>query len=150
MTRWATAPRRRSPRSTPGRRSPCTTIRCACSSSRPSGSETSGIAAIPDEVFALTGLKIKARSPLRSTFTIELANGSEGYIPPPEQHALGGYTTWPARTAALEVEAEPRIVEAVLGLLEQVAGTPRRKDEPAETAYSKAVHAAQALGLLAT
>jgi hypothetical protein len=102
-----------------------------------------GIAAIPDEVYALTGLKIKARSPLRSTFTIELANGSEGYIPPPEQHALGGYTTWPARTAALEVEAEPRIVEAVLGLLEQVAGTPRRKDEPAETTYSKAVHAAR-------
>lgn len=24
---------------------------------------------------------------------IELANGAEGYIPPPEQHKLGGYTT---------------------------------------------------------
>ena len=57
---------------------------------------------------------------------IELANGSEGYIPPPEQHALGGYTTWPARTAGLEVQAEPKIVAALLGLLEQVAGRPRR------------------------
>lgn len=85
-----------------------------------------GIAAIPAEVFAITGLKIKAQSPLEPTFNIELANGAEGYIPPPEQHALGGYTTWPARTAGLEVQAEPKIVEAVLQLLEQVAGKPRR------------------------
>jgi hypothetical protein len=102
-----------------------------------------GIAAIPNEVFALTGLKIKAQSPLEPTFTIELANGAEGYIPPPEQHALGGYTTWPARTAALDVRAEPRIVEAVLKLLEEVAGQPRRKavDPPSE--YSKAVLASK-------
>ena len=75
-----------------------------------------GIAAIPNEVFAITGLKIKASSPFETTMNIELANGSEGYIPPPEQHALGGYTTWPARTAGLEVQAEPRIVEAVLAI----------------------------------
>jgi hypothetical protein len=102
-----------------------------------------GIAAIPNEVFALTGLKIKARSPLPSTFTIELANGSEGYIPPPEQHTLGGYTTWPARTAGLEVQAEPKIVEAVLGLLEKVAGRSRRSAEVSPTPYSKAVLAAR-------
>ncbi len=76
-----------------------------------------GITAIPNEVFAITGLKIKAQSPFETTMNIELANGSEGYIPPPEQHVLGGYTTWPARTAGLEVQAEPTIVEAVLGLL---------------------------------
>ena len=80
------------------------------------------IAAIPDEVFAITGLKLKLQSPLPNTFNIELANGAEGYIPPPEQHKLGGYTTWAARTAGLEVEAEPKIVEAVLKLLEEVAG----------------------------
>jgi hypothetical protein len=85
-----------------------------------------GITAIPNEVFAITGLKLKAQSPLNLTMNIELANGSEGYIPPPEQHALGGYTTWPARTAALEVEAEPKIVEALLSLLEKVANKPRR------------------------
>jgi len=79
-----------------------------------------GIAAIPNEVFAITGLKIKALSPFPTTFTIELANGSEGYIPPPAQHALGGYTAWPARTAALEVEAEPKIADAVLQLLERL------------------------------
>ena len=85
-----------------------------------------GITAIPNEVFAITGLKIKAQSPFDTTMNIELANGSEGYIPPPEQHRLGGYTTWPARTAGLEVQAEPKIVAAVLSLLEQVAGKPRR------------------------
>jgi hypothetical protein len=85
-----------------------------------------GIAAIPDEVFALTGLKLKAAVPLKGAFTIELANGAEGYIPPPEQHALGGYTTWPARTAGMEVYAEPRIVETLLGLFEQLAGARRK------------------------
>ncbi len=79
-----------------------------------------GITAIPDEVFGITGLKLKARSPLVHTMNIELANGAEGYIPPPEQHDLGGYTTWPARTAGLEVRAEPVIVETLLRLLEQV------------------------------
>jgi len=84
-----------------------------------------GIVAIPCEVFGITGLKIKAQSPLRPTFTIGLANGCEGYIPPPEQHELGGYTTWRARTACLEVEAEPKIVAAVLALLEEVSGKAR-------------------------
>jgi hypothetical protein len=56
---------------------------------------------------------------------IELANGGDGYIPPPEQHFLGGYNTWPARTAGLEIQAEPMIVETALGLLERVSGLPR-------------------------
>jgi hypothetical protein len=98
-----------------------------------------GIAAIPDEVFALTGLKIKASSPFPTTMNIELANGSEGYIPPPEQHALGGYTTWPARTAGLEVEAEPKIVDVVLGLLEAASGKPRRTAPDRPSAYADAV-----------
>ena len=104
-----------------------------------------GITAIPNEVFALTGLKIKARSPLPLTMNIELANGSEGYIPPPEQHALGGYTTWPARTAALEVQAEPTIVATVLRLLEQVADRPRRSIVPSKTPYAQHVLATRPL-----
>jgi hypothetical protein len=55
-------------------------------------------------------------------FTIELANGYHGYLPPPDQFPLGGYTTWRARSSYLEVEAEPKIRAAVLALLEQVAG----------------------------
>ena len=87
-----------------------------------------GLAAIPNEVYAITGLKLKAQSPLVPLMNLELANGACGYIPPPEQHYLGGYTTWPARTAGLEVDAEPRIVEAVLQLLEEVASTKRRPE----------------------
>jgi len=104
-----------------------------------------GIAAIPNEVFAITGLKLKRQSPLQSTFNIELANGGDGYIPPPEQHKLGGYTTWPARTAGLEVQAEPLIVEAVLKLLEEVAQKPRRVMPDEHGPYPQAVLAAKPL-----
>ncbi len=85
-----------------------------------------GIATTPNETYALTGLKLKRQSPLAQTMVIELANGGDGYIPPPEQHLLGGYNTWPARSAGLEVQAEPKIAEAALQLLEKVAGKPRR------------------------
>jgi len=98
-----------------------------------------GITAIPDEVYGITGIKLKNRSPLALTMNIELANGAEGYIPPPEQHPLGGYTTWPARTAGLEVQAEPQIVETLTHLLEQVADKPRRIAADEGHAYSKAV-----------
>ncbi len=98
-----------------------------------------GITAIPNEVYGITGLKIKTQSPLATTFNIELANGGEGYIPPPEQHKLGGYTTWPARSAALEVQAEPRIVETLLTLLEQVSDKPRRNLTDQGGRYAKAL-----------
>jgi len=98
-----------------------------------------GITAIPCEVYGITGLKIKAQSSLQHTFNIELANGSEGYIPPPEQHVLGGYTTWPARSAALEVGAEPRIVETLLSMLEEVSGKKRHQLKPILSAYDRAV-----------
>ena len=80
-----------------------------------------GIAAIACEVYGSTGLKLKAKSPLTPTFNISLANGCEGYIPPPDQHALGGYTTWRARSACLEPHAEPKIVACLLELLGDVA-----------------------------
>jgi hypothetical protein len=106
-----------------------------------------GIAAIPNEVFALTGLKVKALSPLAATFTIELANGAEGYIPPAEQHALGGYTTWPARSAALEAGAEAKVTEAVVALLEKVADRKRRPPpDPAADRYAALVLRAKPVG----
>jgi len=104
-----------------------------------------GITAIPCEVYGLTGLKLKALSPLSPTMNIELANGCEGYIPPPALHPLGGYNTWPARTAGLVPDAEPRIADAVLGLLEKVAGKPRRKHTIAAGPYPKAVLASKPL-----
>lgn len=88
-----------------------------------------GIAAIPNEVYGSTGLAIKKGSPLKMTFTIELANGCEGYLLPPDLLKLGGYTAWRARTACLEPEAEPKIRKTIDELLDEVAG--KRKDEEA-------------------
>lgn len=78
------------------------------------------IATLPNEVYAITGLKLKASAIFRPHFNIELANGAEGYIPPVEQHMLGGYTTWPARTAGLEVFAESRIRDALVGMWKEL------------------------------
>lgn len=89
-----------------------------------------GIATTPNETYAITGLKIKAASPLKNTLVIELANGGDGYIPPPEQHLVGGYNTWAARSAGLEVQAEPKITEAAIQLLEKVSGKPRTDRRP--------------------
>lgn len=74
-----------------------------------------GIAAIPFETFTQTGLDIKAQSPLKPTFTIELANGSYGYLPTPEQHALGGYETWMG-TNRVETEASRKITAKLMEL----------------------------------
>ena len=87
-----------------------------------------GIAAIPCEVYGRTGLAIKAASPHQTTMNISLANGCEGYIAPPEQHKLGGYTTWRARSSCLEEMAEPKIKAAVVGLLVEVAGADKLKN----------------------
>jgi len=80
-----------------------------------------GIAAIPCEVYGSTGLRLKEKSPLKPTFTVSLANGFNGYIPPPEQHDLGGYTTWRARSSCLEPQAEPKIVASLTEMLGDVA-----------------------------
>jgi hypothetical protein len=78
-----------------------------------------GIAAIPFEVFAETGLELKQKSPLQPAFTIELANGWYGYLPTPEQHELGGYETW-LGTNRVEIQASRKIVAALLDLLAQL------------------------------
>ncbi len=82
-----------------------------------------GIASIPFEVFTETGLEIKARSPFTDTFTIELANGSNGYLPTPRQHDLGGYETW-LGTNRVEREASEKITARALELLQNVRTAP--------------------------
>tara|TARA_R110002049_G_scaffold4601_5_gene32110 strand:- start:158703 stop:160154 length:1452 start_codon:yes stop_codon:yes gene_type:complete len=78
-----------------------------------------GIAAIPFETFTEIGLELKQRSPLPSMFTIELANGSFGYLPTPEQHRLGGYETW-LGTNYVEYEASRKIVDRLLEMFREV------------------------------
>lgn len=101
------------------------------------------ITTTPNETYALTGLKLKLQSPLSKTMVIELANGGDGYIPPPEQHLLGGYNTWAARSAGLEVLAEPKIVESDLQLLEKVSNQRRRFYQQSQGPAAKAILAAK-------
>lgn len=79
-----------------------------------------GIVSIPCEVFTEIGLELKQRSPLQPTCVISLANGYNGYLPTPEQHERRGYETWRARSSYLETTAAPKIVAALLKLLEEV------------------------------
>lgn len=76
-----------------------------------------GIATFPGEAFVQLGLEVKAKSPFKPTFLIELANDYRGYIPTVEGHELGGYETWRAKSSFLEKEAAPKMVKSALGLL---------------------------------
>src|SRR5262249_22064556 len=86
------------------------------------------IAAVPCETFGSTGLAIKKASPFPLTMVIGLANGYHGYLPPPDQFPLGGYTTRRARTSYLEREAEPKIRAMVKELLDQVGAAHAAKN----------------------
>lgn len=78
-----------------------------------------GIASMPCEVFSETGLDIKARSPLQPAFTVSLAHGYFGYLPPPEQQKMGGYESW-LGTNRLEIDAEPKMKQALLRMLQKL------------------------------
>ncbi|MPY88803.1 MAG: hypothetical protein GEU99_12845 [Luteitalea sp.] len=75
------------------------------------------ITAIPFEVFVEIGLELKEQSSFPTTFTVSLANGSNGYLPTVPHHGLGGYETW-LGTNRFEVEAAPKIVATLLSMLE--------------------------------
>ena len=78
------------------------------------------ICAIPCEVFVEIGLELRKKSRLGTTFTIELANGYNGYLPTPAQHELGGYETWRARSSYLEVDASVKIVRGLEAMLREI------------------------------
>ncbi len=82
------------------------------------------IPAIPCEVFVEVGLELKEKSPFKSTFTISLANGYNGYLPTPKHHSLGGYETWRARSSYLETGASPKITSTIYPLLDQLMKIP--------------------------
>jgi hypothetical protein len=80
-----------------------------------------GIAAVPTETYAKTGLAIKKESKLKPTFIIGLANGYGGYLPTPDDFKIGGYSTWQTTSSFMEVQAEPKIKNEVNNLLKKVA-----------------------------
>ncbi len=80
-----------------------------------------GIATFPGEAFVEMGLEVKARGPFQPTMLIELANDYRGYIPTVENHELGGYETWRAKSSYLENQAAPKMVAAALRQLGKLA-----------------------------
>ncbi len=77
------------------------------------------IVSMPFEVLVEIGLEIKQKSPFPHTFLISLANGSHGYLPPPNQHPLGGYETW-LGTSRFEENASVILTENLLEMLEEL------------------------------
>lgn len=79
------------------------------------------IGGLGGEFFAETGIWLKKNSQLKNYFTICLANSYVGYVPPEEQHKLGGYETWRSRVSFLSVKAEEQIREQLLEMIKTAA-----------------------------
>jgi neutral ceramidase len=80
------------------------------------------IGGLAAEMFAETGLWLKKHSPVKNYFTIGLANGNAGYVPPEHEFENGGYETWRGRTSKLEKGAEAIIRDELLKLITNAAG----------------------------
>jgi len=79
-----------------------------------------GIVSLPTETFVEIGLQLKTESPLKQQMVVELANGYNGYLPTPQQHAWGGYETWRARSSYLEEDASLKIVRNLQEMLSEL------------------------------
>ena len=77
------------------------------------------ICALPFEAFAEIGLDLKKRSPFSQTMVISLANGTNGYLPTPEQHELGGYETWMG-TSRVQKDASVILTNNLLEMLNKL------------------------------
>ena len=79
------------------------------------------VVGIPFETLVEIGLELKEKSPFEQTMVIGLANGRHGYLPTPEQHALGGYETW-LGTCNVEIDSSVIIVRNLLEMLRELKG----------------------------
>ena len=77
------------------------------------------VCGIPFETFVETGLDLKKRSPFPRTMVVGLANGRHGYLPTPEQHALGGYETW-LGTNVVQEDASVILTKNLLEMLAEL------------------------------
>ena len=102
-----------------------------------------GIAAMPAEVYAISGLKLKQKCPLADMFNIELANGFLGYIPPPELRPLGGYNCWPARHTMTQNDTETIFVNTLLDMFEELTGRTPRPCQPLQGPFAKRILASK-------
>jgi hypothetical protein len=81
------------------------------------------VCAIPFETFVEIGLDLKKRSPFPVTMVIGIANGSNGYLPTPQRHQLGGYETW-LGTNKVREDASVMITDQLLEMLAALAEDP--------------------------
>lgn len=79
------------------------------------------VGALPGEFFAETGLKLKKSIGTSGYFTICLANGNVGYVPPEHEIELGGYETWRCRYSCLEPQAETSIRNELIKMANAVS-----------------------------
>jgi hypothetical protein len=79
------------------------------------------IVSMPFEVLVEIGLEIKKKSPFNQTFLISMANGGYGYLPPPNQHKLGGYETW-LGTSRFQPQSSEILTKHLLKMLEELRG----------------------------
>lgn len=82
---------------------------------------TGVIAGLGGEIFAETGLWLKENCPVEKYFTIGLANGYWGYLPPAHELERGGYETWRSRISNLESNAEEMIRNKLLQLVRDLS-----------------------------
>ena len=75
------------------------------------------IGALGGEFFTETGLALKMNAGVSHYFTVSMANGYIGYVPPAHELEKGGYETWRCRTSCLEERAESMIREKLLQLV---------------------------------
>jgi neutral ceramidase len=83
------------------------------------------IVGVPAEFFTVLGQDIKRRSPYRYTYVAELANDWIGYLPDRKAFDLGGYQTWTGLHSFAEPGTGERVVDAAVGLLEELAKAKR-------------------------
>ncbi|MDD4267076.1 MAG: hypothetical protein GXY25_13915 [Pirellulaceae bacterium] len=74
------------------------------------------ICTLPFEPLVEVGLELKRRSPFPRTMVIGIANGTNGYLPTPEQHKLGGYETW-LGTNRVQLDASVILTDNLLEML---------------------------------
>ena len=79
------------------------------------------IGALAGEFFAETGLWLKENSPVKNYFSIGLANGCVGYVPPAHEIERGGYETWRCRTSKLDKGSEVIVREKLMNIINNVA-----------------------------
>ena len=77
------------------------------------------LCAIPFETLVEISLELKRRSPFAQTIVVSIANGYNGYLPPPNQHKLGGYETW-LGTCRVQEDASVLIIDQLLAMLAEL------------------------------